>query len=647
MKRYWLIVLMLVAAIVAVYWQVQDHDFVLADDPLYIVDNSHARGGLSIDNLFWALTTGHAANWHPVTWLSHMLDADLFARNPGGHHLTSVFLHVMNSILLFFVFSRMTRSVWQSAFVAIVFALHPLHVESVAWAAQRKDVLAGLFCFITILVYTFYVERKRKTDYLLVLFFFSLGLMAKPMLVTLPFLLLILDYWPLRRYMISKENLRSGSQRQEHQQTPHIWFLIKEKIPLLVLSTISSVITFAVQQHGGAVSSWSFLSLDSRISNALVAYIKYLGKTIWPVDLAVFYPHPLTSLPLWQPLVAGVLLIAISALAIRTRRDLPYISVGWFWFVGTLVPVIGLVQVGEQSMADRYMYIPLIGLSILMAWGMSDLLAKFMHRRIILTTAGGIVMVALTGLTYSQVSYWKDTLALFDHAARVTTNNYVALANIGTVYQNKGKLDTAIQYYEQSLTFNKSYELARYNLAVALQARGENEKAIAQYLEALRLQPRNAAAHYGVAMLLSERGQIQESANHYTKALRIEPDYWQAHYGLGLTFSRRGILDSAIIHFEKALQLEPDHPYAHFQLGAAFHRKGQLREAAIHYSQAIKLKPNYGAAHGNLGAVLHQQGSIAEAIEQYQLALRLNPESEDARNNLQAALQSQQQKQKQ
>lgn len=646
MLRNQLIVLLLILATIAVYWHAKENTFVDADDPLYITENVHVRSGLTIDNAIWALTTGHAANWHPLTWLSHMVDCDLFGLNPGWHHLMSVLFHLVSTALLFLVLTKMTGQFWQSAFVAAVFALHPLHVESVAWAAQRKDVLAGLFCFITILVYTFYVEKRRKTDYLLVLFFFSLGLMAKPMLVTLPFLLLLLDYWPLRRYTISKENLRSGSPRQEHQQTPHIWFLVKEKIPLLVLSTISSVITFIVQQRGGAVSSWSFLSLDSRISNALVAYIKYLGKTIWPVDLAAFYPHPLTSLPLWQPLAAGVVLIAISVLAIRTRRALPYLSVGWFWFVGTLVPVIGLVQVGEQSMADRYMYIPLIGLSIIMAWGTSDLLAKLVNRRTILTIAGCIVMVALMGLTHSQVSYWRDTLTLFDHAARVTTNNYVALANIGTVFQSRGKMDTAIQYYERSLTLNKSYELARFNLAVALQARGENEKAIAQYLGALQLEPRNAAAHYGLATLLSERGQIQESANHYFKALQIEPEYWQAYYGLGVTFSRAGILDSAIIHFEKALELEPNYPYAHFQLGAAFHRKGQLVDAAIHYSRAIKLKPDYGAAYVNLGAVFHQQGRIAEAIEQYQLALRLNPENVEARSNLKAAMGTQQQKPK-
>ena len=640
MNRRWVIILLLIASTGAVYWQVKEHGFILADDPLYIVDNPNVQRGLSIDNIVWAFTTGYAANWHPLTWLSHMLDHNLYGMNPAGHHLTSAFLHIMNSILVFLVFSRMTGSIWRSAFVAGIFALHPLHVESVAWAAERKDVLAALFWMLSMLSYTYYVEKKERKHYLLVLVFFSLGLMAKPIVVTLPFVLLLLDYWPLRRFMSFRENRKRSSSKNEPapRQAAQLLALVQEKRPLFVLSAISSVITLLVQQRGGAVSSWSYLPLDSRIANALVAYIGYLGKTFWPLELAVFYPHPLTTLPLWQPVVAGVLLVAISVLAIRAHRAHPYFLVGWFWFLGTLIPVIGLVQVGEQSLADRYMYLPLVGLSIIMAWGANQLSSEWRNRRTILLATGSTLLFALIIQTWFQVSYWKDTLTLFDHATRVTSNNYVALANIGTVLQSEGRTDAAIDHYEQSLKINPTYELAHYDLAVALQTRGEQDKARAHYEEAIRLRPDNAGSHYGLAMILSEMGETGRSKDHYLKALQIDPDYWQAHFGLGLTFGREGISDSAIVHFARVLQLKPDNPNAHFQLGVVLHQKGELQGAITHYSQAIRLKPDYAVAHANLGAALHQLGRIPEAVVQYRQALRLDPDNANARNNLEAAM---------
>jgi tetratricopeptide (TPR) repeat protein len=643
MLRNHLIILLLILATIVVYWHAKENTFVDADDPLYITENVHVRGGLDIDNALWAFTTDYAANWHPLIWLSHMLDCSLFGLNPAWHHLMNVFFHITNSILLFLVLVQMTRKPWQSAFVTAVFALHPLHVESVAWAAERKDVLSTLFWMLTVAAYSRYVRKKARKSYVLVLLFFALGLMAKPMLVTLPFVLLLLDYWPFRRFEIDQVG---GGQPGFNKlgtlnRLPHKSIalrLFQEKIPLLALAIASSIITLVVQQHGGAIPTSRLLPLETRISNAFVAYVKYIGKAIWPTELAVFYPYQIVSLPLWQSGGAALLLIVVSVLVVRYRKTFPYLTVGWFWFLGTLVPVIGLVQVGGQAMADRYMYVPLIGPSIIIAWGSADFFGRRRYGRTALVTLAAAAISAMTMLTWIQVGYWRDTITLFEHANEVTKNNYVALTSLGAALQKQGNIDGALDRYRKALRINSSYELAHYNLAVALQSKREIDEAIAHFSEAVRLDPGSAANHYGLATALSDKGETQKALMHFQQALEIEPEYWAAHYAAALLLGRVGNLDGAIFHFAEAVRIKPDNPDAQYNLGLAFHRKGVLENAILHYSQAIRLQPDNAYAHGNLGAALHKLGRIDEAITQYKQALQLKPDYIDARNNLDLAI---------
>jgi hypothetical protein len=432
-----LVCLFLAIAITAVYWQVGNHEFVNYDDDKYVYDNQYVKSGLTSEGIKWAFTATHASNWHPLTWLSHMADCQIYGLNPKGHHLTSVFFHILNSILLFLIFRRMTGALWKSAFVAALFALHPLHVESVAWVAERKDVLSTFFWMLTVGSYVWYVERRGTGRYLLALLFFSLGLMAKPMLVTLPFVLLLLDYWPLGRFQVKKpdtvqrtdEKPPKDTKRKKkkfpkhplknavHENkiiTPNYQWsgalpLIWEKIPFFLLVIGSSIVTFYAQQSGGAVRSFDVLPFTVRIFNAFVSYVSYIGKMLWPLNLAVLYPY--FGMPAWWKVAGAFFLLAfISFIAIRTVKQHPYFAIGWLWYLGTLVPVIGLVQVGIQSMADRYTYIPLIGIFIIIVWGISDLAARWQYRRIFLAISAGCVLSALTILTSLHLQYCKTAL---------------------------------------------------------------------------------------------------------------------------------------------------------------------------------------------------------------------------------------------
>lgn len=647
-RHYRLIIGLLVCATVAVYIQVKDHSFVDADDPLYITHNTNIQNGLTPDAVAWACTTGYAANWHPLTWMSHTLDYRLYGQSPTGHHLTNLLLHIANTVLLFHIFARITHRVWQGAFIAAVFALHPLHVESVAWAAERKDVLSALFLFLTIWTYTIYAKGRRTKHYWLAHLFFALGLLAKPMLVTLPFVLLLLDYWPLRRF--GEPALNGGRTSRANKQTASsssrhgiiLLSLIREKTFLFVLSATSSLVTIVVQQQGGAVPSLGILSLEVRIANALVSYVKYIGDTLWPHNLAVFYPHPLGSLPVLQVLGAALFLLAVSWVCYRFRTTYPYLIVGWLWFLGMLVPVIGIVQVGEQSMADRYMYVPLIGLSVIVAWGANDLLMRWSGRRKALLTMAAFTLCILAVLSWKQVGYWRDTITLFDHATRVTKNNYVALTALGTALQGRGQDEIAISRYNEALQINASYELAHYNLAITLQSRGDVTGAISHLESAARLNSNNSSTYYALGAAHSEVGDVRRAIPYYLRALALDPGSWQAHYGAGLAHGRSGNLDSAVVHFLQAVRLNPGNAEAHFNLGLALHKIGDLRSAIIHYAESVRLNPANAAAYASMAAALHQQGKINDAISLYRQALRLNPDFLDARRGLEDALQHRQ-----
>jgi Flp pilus assembly protein TadD len=574
--RIVLICLVLTIAILAVFWQVQDHGFVNFDDGRYICENSDVRKGLTWDGVLWAFTTTHANFWHPLTWLSHMLDCELYGLNPAGHHLTNLILHIANTLLLFLVFHRMTDAVWKSAFVAALFALHPLHVESVAWASERKDVLSTLFWMLTMGAYVLYVEGPDFKRYLLVLLCFVLGLMAKPMLVTLPFVLLLLDCWPLGRWPF-KPLADAGAQPVKdckHANHPgkRAFHLLAEKVPLLVFAAAASIAAFLAQQHGGAIKSFESFPMEARVANALLSYVGYLAKTVWPKNLAVFYPHLGSTVMVWQAVLAGLLLLALSVLTIRLAKGRLYLPVGWLWYLGTLVPVIGLVQVGDHAMADRYTYVPLIGLFIVMAWGLPDLLERWSHRRVILATLTAGLIVILMICSYVQVRHWKDSITLFKHTLCAAPNNPQAHTNLGVALASQGKIDKAIWHYSQALGIEPKCLEARINLGGALAGQGKFDEAIAQYEEALRIKPDFADGHYNLGNVLARHGRLVEAIAHYSEALRIKPDDAEAHNNMGIALAAQDRTAQAVAHFRQALQIEPGFRDASHNLAIALQK---------------------------------------------------------------------------
>jgi Flp pilus assembly protein TadD len=591
------------AVTLALFEPVRNHTFLIYDDDRYVTENPPVKSGLTLKGVIWAFTTMHAANWHPLAWLSHMLDCQLYGLDPSGHHLTNLVFHIASALLLLFVLERMTGSLWRSSFVAALFALHPLHVESVAWVAERKDVLSSFFWMLTMWTYVRYVERPGLNRYLWVLLSFGLGLLSKPMLVTLPFVLLLLDYWPLRRFQFaqSTKNPKLSPSKPIHSNHRRslIFSLIREKVPFFILSGVSSILTIIAQQKIGAVAPLEIYRVDIRIANALISYVRYIEKMIWPHKLAVFYPHPVT-LPLWEVIGSGLLLAGVSVLVIWAARKRPYHGVGWFWYLGTLVPVIGLVQVGAQAMADRYTYIPLIGLFVMIAWGVPERLAEWRYRKIIFSTSAGVVLLILMIVTRLQVNHWQNDITLFKHSLAVTSDNFVLHNNLGIVLARQGK----------------------------------TEEAIAHHTEALRISPYNANIHCNLGVAFAEQGKIQEAIAHYAEALRIEPDYVEAHNNLGVALAGQGKIDEAMAHYAEALRIDPHHSIAHYNLGVALGEQGKTEEAIAHFTEAIRIKPDYTLAHGNLGIALARQGQIQEAITCFTKALQINPDYAEGHLNL-------------
>lgn len=640
--------LLLALATLACFWPVAFHDFVNYDDADYVGSNNHVLDGLSWAGLSWAFTTGHASNWHPLTWISHMLDVQLFGLWAGGHHLVSLAFHVINALLLFAVLRRMTGAYWRSALVAALFALHPLRVESVAWVSERKDVLSTFFLLLALMAYARYalttagatsqsaadpkspandraepsfVSGPRLRWYALTLVWLALGLMSKPMLVTAPFLLLLLDYWPLQRLT------RATAPR-----------LVLEKVPFFILSVLSSVVTFLVQRKGGAVST--SLTFTERIANALISYVRYLGKMIWPWHLSVLYPHP-GHWPLWQVLGAAAILLALTIAIIWWARRQRYGFVGWFWFLGGMVPVIGLVQVGIQSMADRYTYWPMIGLFIVLVWAGAEFIPPEWPRSPIFI--GGILGVLLVCecLTFRQVGFWRNSETLFSHAVAVTKDNYLAYNNLGFYLSNQGRNDAAIENYQASLRINPNYVDALNNMGFALAGKHEPRQAIEYYERALRVQPKHAEVHNNLGNSLSELGQIDEAIRHYRLALQYQSDHADAHNNLGIALAMQGKLDEAIPHFRDAIRFKPSYASAHSNLGNALAAERKFDEAILEYQAALRLNSNDAQAHNNLANALSEKGRLDEAIPEYGQALLLNTNNPEAHYNLGLVLQHQ------
>ena len=623
-------------ATLAVYWPVKNHEFIKYDDDKYITDNRNVQSGLNPESIRWAFTTGHASNWHPVTWMSHELDCQIFDLNAGAHHMVNVFFHIMNTLLLFVVLKRMTKAIWPSAFVAALFGLHPLHVESVAWAAERKDVLSTFFWMLTMWAYVRYAEHPKVTRYLLALLFFVIGLMAKPMLVTLPFVLLLLDYWPLERMRFGKL-INEEKQKNPIQQKPVLHLLI-EKIPFIFFSIVSSVVTFIVQHRTGAVQTIEAIDIKSRVGNAVVAYIGYIEKMIWPDNLAVLYPHPGGSLSMSKVAGCGLLLILLSACFIFLARRHKYLIVGWLWYIGTLVPVIGLVQVGVQAMADRYTYIPMTGLFIIIAWGASDLFRSLPYRKFILGFCAVAILSAITVKTSQQLKYWQNSETLFQHTLSVTKNNYVMQNNYANYLMSMGKLNDAVEHFNESLKIKPRAAKVHNNLGNALSKLGKIDDATEQYRTALSLEPDFSDAHYNLAIVLSKQNKIEEAIKEYRQSLRLDPGNVDALSNLGFELAQQGKNEEAIELYNKALAIEPENIITHGRLGLALAAAGKIDEAIQEFRIVLKARPDDAEMRCNLGILLEKEGKTAEAIEQYRLALQIAPDFEKVRTLLEKTL---------
>ena len=627
-----LVILCLIIAIIGSYRQVIYFDFVGYDDELYVTENLHVQNGFTAKGVKWAFTTFHSANWHPLTWLSHMLDCELYGSNPMGHHWTNVQFHIANTLLLFFILFKITGALWRSAFVAALFALHPLHVESVAWVAERKDVLCTFFGLLSIVAYYRYIKISGLKNYLLVIIFLSLGLMAKPMLVTFPFVLLLLDFWPLKRFQFKNDRMLQAD-RVTFFGFQGFLRLFLEKIPLFILVVISCILTFLAQKNYGAVQALEALPLINRITNALVSYSSYVLKTIWPSNLAVFYPHPGNSLPAWQ-IVGAVLLIAVAIfLSIRTSKKYPYIAVGLFWYLGTLVPVIGLVQVGNQAMADRYTYLPLIGLFIIIAWGASDLTFKWHYRKIFLWVSWVIIFSVLTVCTFFQAGHWKNGITLFENAIKVTENNYKAQNNLGAAFSSVD-LDKAIVHFKEALKIKPDYAMALHNLGIALSDKGNYDEAVLYFNKALKINPQQTDVRNNLANILFLQGKLDEAVSLYNKALKINPEHADAHYNLAYVLFSQGKLDEAVLHFKKAITINPEYAKAHYHLGKILINQGKMKQAMFHFAETIRISPDYVETYNKIGMILAEQGKYYKAKIFFSRALQLDPGFSEARTNL-------------
>jgi Tfp pilus assembly protein PilF len=604
---------LLLVAVAVVYQPVEHCDFVVYDDPAYFTSNPHVLNGLTTADVAWAFATGRTGNWHPLTWLSLMLDVELFGHGPAGPHFTNLLFHLANTGLLFLLLRCLTAATWRSAFVAALFALHPLHVESVAWISERKDVLSTFFGLLALLFYTGYARRvtgdkwqvtglgkvipasfmSRVTChvsrfYWLALLFFAFSLMSKAMWVTLPLVMLLLDWWPLERFKVQGSRFKVQS-------------LILEKIPFFLLSMVSCVVTFIVQRHAGAIGGLVKVSLAGRIENAFVSYARYLGKTFWPVALANPYPHP-GHWELWLVVSAALLVVCLSVAAVWLGRKFPFVPTGWFWFVVTLVPVIGLVQVGVQSMADRYTYAPLIGVFIMVAWGLNELGAN----RHGLKPAAGILalllLVACGFRTRDQIGCWQNSGTLFAHTLALTKNNFIAWNNLGTYLAEQGNMTEAGDCCAKSLQIN----------------------------------PHNFEAFCNLGNIMTKLGRLDEAMDYYQRALQIVPGHADALSNLGLILMSRKQYAEAIVDFELALKANPDSVSAHNNLAAVLFAQRRFGEAARHYREALRLQPDNPILYSNLGDALVWQGQTAEAVNCYQAALRLAPDDARIRAKLQA-----------
>ena len=658
LQRKWWVTPAICLGLAAITWTVFGRalgfDFLNYDDSFYVYQNPIIKNGLTRAGLVAAFTQSLVGNWHPLTAISLMLDAQLFGLNAGGYHFVNVLLHTLAVLLLFLVLKAMTGSTWRSAFVAALFAVHPLRAESVVWISERKDVLSGIFFLLTLGAYLRYARQRRLAAYLIVAVTLTLGLLSKAMLVTVPFVLLLLDYWPLRRFAFLEAEINGGA--TVIPPVGSTW-LILEKLPLLALAAAVSIATVFAQQP--ALESAAYLALSWRIQNALVTIWIYLRQMIWPSDLAIFYPHLKGSLPLWEVGLAFAMLLVISAAIFLGRKRCPYLVTGWLWYLGMLVPVIGLVQVGWQAHADRYTYLPQIGLYLILAWGVADLTAGWRSRRLVVGAAAALTVAVLMILAWGQVDHWSSSVSLWTHTLAVTQNNDVAERGLGTallkvgqveqaivhdraalrirpgepnaltnlanaLLQNK-ELPEAIEHFREVVRLRPNDSETRRNLGKALFQNGATDQAMAEFREALRVRPKDADAAYSLGNALLQKGEVVPSIGYFRKAIEAQPNHLAAHYNLAIALQRNGQLDEAIAEFGQTLQLDPRKVDAHNNLAIALLKKSLTKEAIVEWQAALQIEPGNAEMHNNLAVAFLEEGRIAEAMAEWRETLRLQP----------------------
>lgn len=608
--------LFLVVSVLAVYWQVQNFDYVYYDDHAYVIQNAQVMNGLSLKGLEWAFTTTYLGLWHPLSWLSLMFDSELYRGNPGGYHWTNLVFHIICTVFLFLLLCRLTGAFWRSAIVAALFGLHPLHVEPVAWIASRKDVLSAFFFISALWFYAGYIEKRKVTPYFLVMLMFILGLMAKPMVVTLPFVLLLMDYWPLNRFEgldqkgASRNSMVSRLQLKVCQFG--LWgrknrFLFVEKLPFFAVAAGISIVMYIAQEQSESVAPLSELSICDRMINACVAYAAYLGKTIWPVNLAVFYPHP-GRWPLENFLPALVVLVFVMYFTLIRKRDYPFLFTGLGWYVITLLPVIGIVQIGAQARADRYTYLPLVGIFVAAVWGAAHVLRRFPLKKIWVGMLSCCVLAALSGVSWIQLQYWRNGVTLFQHAIEVTSGNYIAHNNLANHLVRRGDLSSAERHYREAIRLKPNFESAYLGLGALLAAQQKDAEALAEFKKAVAVNPDFAMARFHLGALLERRKDLEDALVQYREAVRLQPDEASFHNNLGVALMKLGRFKEATDEFHAAVQLKPDHAGAFNNLGMALSRSGRLEEASAAFREALRLAPDCANAQTQLSRIQRIKG---------------------------------------
>lgn len=630
-----IICLFIAVFIFSIYGRVIHYNFISLDDNEYVYENYYVQKGLTSESIKWAFTNTEAGIWIPGTWLSLMTDYELSGLNPGRFHLTNVLIHTANALLLFLLLNGMTRALWKSAFIAGLFAVHPLQVESVAWITERKDVLSIFFMFSAMAAYLKYVKKPGILRYFFVLLIYTAGLMTKPMLVTFPFILLLLDYWPLNRLRTTKE-IPAGLFTGKFFHAPAVGKInlniLVEKIPFLILSSAVSLITLIIGKDS-TLKNPDLLTVYSRISNAVLSYAGYIFKILLPRNLAIS-PDMGETLPFWKTgMVLGALL-CVTVLVILLRKRYPFFFFGWFWYITALLPVTGIFQTGSQLISDRFTYMPVIGIFFMLTYGGEIILKKLRRPFIPAVFAAAAALLSLSAVSWVQAGYWRDTLTFFGHAAKVTSSNWIAYNSIGIEYENRGDLSGAVENFSKAAGFNPKYYYANYNLARVYAKLGNFKKAAELYASVVKLKPDFAEAVYNLALTYAKMGKPDEAVKYYKQALNITQDFFEAHYNVALLLQNQGKFDEAAAHFTETLRVNDNNYLAHYYLAQIYTKQKNFPAALKHYSSACSLNPGFAEAHYYSGNIYAETGNFQQAIKHYKEAIRIKPDFAEAYNSL-------------